>query len=97
MVEWSLANNERLRALAKDKPAAIYDEIKKEFPDLADCVGKPAVKARLNKSLRWIAQNSLPVVTPQLYVRGKKLCEEDSDLGLEFALDRLLTDEGGAR
>jgi uncharacterized membrane protein len=101
VIDWSLAHNEELRTLAKDQPQAIYDRIKQQFPELAGCVGKPEVKARLNKSLRWIASNSLPVVTPQLYVRGRKLCEEDSDLGLEFALDRLLKQEaapaGGAR
>ena len=65
--------------------------MRQAFPDLAACVGSPEVKSRLNKSLRWIVGNALPVSTPQLYVDGRRLCEEDTDLGLEYALERLLS------
>jgi hypothetical protein len=40
--------------------------------------------------LRWAVANSLPVVTPQLFVRGQKICDEDTDLGLEYVLSRTL-------
>ena len=32
----------------------------------------------------------------QLYVNGVKLCDEDTDLGMEYALTRLLDTQGGA-
>ena len=35
--------------------------------------------------------NQLPVLAPQLYVAGVKLCDEDVDLGLSFALSRMLS------
>ncbi|MFH0900158.1 MAG: vitamin K epoxide reductase family protein [Pseudomonadota bacterium] len=90
VLTWALDNNEELRATAQQRPEAVYDSIKKQFPDVAACVGTPAARARLNKSLRWIAANSLPVLTPQLFVGGRRLCDEDTDLGLELAMTRLL-------
>ena len=34
-----------------------------QFPFIADCVGKPAVKTKVNRSLRWIISNSSRVIT----------------------------------
>ncbi|MFI5165107.1 MAG: vitamin K epoxide reductase family protein [Thermoanaerobaculales bacterium] len=89
VLEWTFANQEELRALGGD-PTALAARIKQRFPELAGCLGQPAVRTRLNRSLRWAVANSLPVVTPQLFVRGEKVCEEDTDLGLEFVLARVL-------
>ena len=89
VLEWAFANQQELRDLGKDT-AAVYARIRGQFPELADCLGKPAVRARLNRSLRWAVANALPVQTPQLFVRGQKVCEEDTDLGLEFVLARAL-------
>jgi hypothetical protein len=61
-----------------------------EFPALATCVGSAEVEARLNKSLRFAVRNSIPVLTPQLYVAGVKVCDQDTDLGLDWALARML-------
>jgi hypothetical protein len=70
--------------------AAVYARIKQELPELGDCVGQPAVRARVNKSLRWIVANSLPVLTPQLFVGNQKIPDEDTDLGLDYVLSRVL-------
>jgi hypothetical protein len=47
-------------------------------------------KTRLAQGLRWAIKNQLPVLTPQLYVGGKRLCDEDTDLGLEYTLSHML-------
>ncbi len=90
VLEWAFANGEELRELGRQDEAALVTRIKMQFPQFSDCLGKPAVRSRLNRSLRWAVANSLPVVTPQLFVRGQKVCEEDTDLGLEYVLSRLL-------
>lgn len=90
VLKWAFDNQERLRELAGEDNARIYEEIKKRFPRLGNCVGKPDVRTKLNRSLRWAVANSLPVLTPQLYVNNQKLCDEDTDLGLEYALSRML-------
>ena len=40
--------------------------------------------------MRWAVANQLPVMMPQVFVDGVKLCDEDTDLGLDYALKRLL-------
>lgn len=96
VLNWALDNQEELRQTAVADPKRLKSRIAERFPEVADCMGRPAVKSRVNKSLRWIISNSSKVMTPQLFVRGTKLCDEDSDLGLEFALTRLLRGmEGG--
>ena len=89
VLEWAFANQTELRDLGNDTNR-VYARIRRQFPELGDCLGKPAVKARLNRSLRWVVANALPVQTPQLFVRGQKVCEEDTDLGLDFVLARRL-------
>ena len=90
VLSWAFANHEDLRARGSGGSAAVYARIKKEFPELGDCVGQPAVRARVNKSLRWIVANSLPVLTPQLFVGNQKIPDEDTDLGLDYVLARVL-------
>jgi uncharacterized membrane protein len=97
VLQWAFTHNAELRAQSEKDPTAIYQRIAHDFPDLAACVNSPEVKANLNKALRWLAANSLPVLTPQLYVHGKKICDEDIELGLEYTLTRLLNAPHPAR
>jgi hypothetical protein len=96
VLAWAFENQAELRELGKE-PDRVYARIRQQFPQLADCLGRPAVKSRLNRSLRWAVSNSLPVVTPQLFVRGQKVCDEDTDLGLEYVLSRMLAGQQVAR
>ena len=48
------------------------------------------MRTRLNKSLRWAVKNQMQVLTPQFYVEGVKLCDQDVDLGLDYALTTML-------
>jgi uncharacterized membrane protein len=90
VLDWTLDNQEELRRLATGSPEALDARLAAAFPDLSGCVGTPSARSKINKSLRWIVANSARVTTPQLYVDGRRLCDEDTDLGLEFALGRLL-------
>lgn len=75
--------------------AAVTRMVRSRFSSLEDCIGSPTAEARLNRSLRWAVANHLPVLTPQVYVEGTRLCDEDTDLGLDWALARLLDREAG--
>jgi uncharacterized membrane protein len=90
VMDWAFAQQDALRAAAATDPAAPAAMAVQAFPALAGCVGKPAVKAKLNNSLRWAVKNQLPVLTPQLFVEGRKLCDADTDLGMDYALSRLV-------
>ncbi len=90
VLAWAFANQDDLRALGRSGQSAVYARIGQKFPDLSSCLGQPAVRARVNKGLRWIVANSLPVLTPQLFVRDQKIPDEDTDLGLDYVLARVL-------
>jgi uncharacterized membrane protein len=96
VLAWAFDHQAELRELGAQGPAAVYARIGQDFPRLKDSLGKPAVKAQLNRSLRWVVANSLPVLTPQLYVRNQKVCDEDTDLGLEYVLKNVLEQQAAA-
>jgi uncharacterized membrane protein len=90
VLDWAFAHQEEIRAAAAADPAAAGRMVAAAFPKVKSCLGTPAVKSKLNKSLRWVVSNQLPVLTPQFFVDGKKLCDADTDLGMDYALSRLL-------
>lgn len=90
VLAWAFENQQQIMQASRLQPQAAADMAKQRFPELSSCIGSPTVRARLNRGLRWGIANQLPVVTPQLYVDNTKLCDEDTDLGLDYALSRLL-------
>jgi uncharacterized membrane protein len=89
VLRWAFAQQEELVTAEKAAPGSAAKLVVKQFPSLAGCVGSSKARARLNKALRWAVDNQLPVLTPQLYVDGKRLCDADTDLGLDYMLTRL--------
>ena len=90
VLAYAFAEQERLLELGKTNEAALKADLEQKFPAVKGCVGSAAAKAKVNKSLRWAVANALPVMTPQLFVAGTRVCDEDTDLGLEFTLTRML-------
>lgn len=90
VLAWSFEEQTRIREAAENDPEAAGRMARERFPELADCIGSPTVRARLNLALRWAVDNQLPVLTPQIYVGATRLCDEDTDLGMEYALSRLI-------
>jgi hypothetical protein len=48
-----------------------------------------ATEQRLNRQLHFAAANAIAVSTPQVFIEGQRLCDEDIDMGLMFALHQL--------
>jgi len=90
ILAWAFADQERLTELGKNDEPALRKELVAAFPETASCVGTADARAKLNKSMRFAVKNALPVQTPQLFVDGRRLCDEDSDLGLEYVLNKWL-------
>ena len=90
VLDWAFLNQEAVRDAAAKDPNAAAEMVKAAFPAVASCVGTPAVRSKVNKSLRWAVSNQLPVLMPQVFVDGVRLCDEDTDLGMDFALSRLI-------
>ncbi len=87
---WAFAEQDALRAAALNDPGGAGRMVVEAFPDLAVCVSSPETRNRLTRSMRWAVTNQLPVMMPQVFVDGVKLCDEDTDLGLDYALSRML-------
>ena len=96
VLDWAFANQERLRTTAKTDEAAVRAEIEKTFPKVKGCLGTAGIKNKVNKSLRFAVANALPLLTPQLFIGDRRVCDEDTDLGLEFTVDKMLAAQPGA-
>jgi uncharacterized membrane protein len=90
VVRWAFERQAALRELAARDEGALRAELERAFPAVKGCLGGALVRSRLTKSLRWAVANALPVMTPQLFIAGTRVCDEDTDLGLEFTLTRML-------
>ncbi|HSD89514.1 MAG TPA: hypothetical protein VLB44_18415, partial [Kofleriaceae bacterium] len=90
VIRWAFEVQDTVREQTKTDPTAAERIVKQRFPELAACVGSPEAKSRLNKSLRWAVANNIRVLTPQLFVNNVKLCDEDVDIGLDFALSHMI-------
>jgi hypothetical protein len=53
------------------------------------CIDARETKVKLNRHLHFAAENSIPVSTPQLYLGKQRVCDEDTDIGLRYALAEL--------
>ncbi len=94
ILKWAFKNQEKLRELATKDEGALRAKLENTFPQVKGCLGGTQVKAKLTKSLRWAVANAIPVLTPQLFVGNSRMCDEDSDLGLEFTLSKMLSKQG---
>jgi hypothetical protein len=94
VLAWAFENQEAIRAATERDPNAASRMVRQAFPHLGECLGRPEVRARLNRALRWAVANQLPVLTPQVYVNGLRICDADTDLGLDWALARLIERTG---
>lgn len=94
VLAWAFAHQEEIMAEERAEAGSAQKHVVAEFPALRGCVGTSQVRARLNRALRFAVDHRLPVLTPQLYVNGKRLCDADIDLGLDYMLPRLLSARG---
>jgi hypothetical protein len=94
VLRWAFAHQEELREQAAHDEAGLRSKIEAKFPNVKGCLGSPLVKNKLTKSLRWAVANAIPVLTPQLFIGNSRMCDEDTDLGLEYTLSNMLSPKG---
>ena len=90
VIEWAFSMQEELREASEADPGAAARRASQRFPSLARCIGSPQARARLNLGLRYAVDNQMPIVTPQVFVNGVRMCDEDTDLGMDFAFTHLV-------
>lgn len=90
MLDWTYANQTALADAGKQGEESLLALLKKTFgSELTQCMKSNQTTQRLNRHLHFAVANSVPVSTPQVFIDGQRLCDEDIDIGLMFALDKL--------
>src|SRR5690606_2207334 len=84
VIAWAFEHQEAITEAARERPEAAAAMVRQRFFSLARCIGSPTVRARLNQSLRWAVDNQLLILTPQVYVGELRLCDADTDLGMDY-------------
>jgi len=95
VLAWAFEHQEEIRTETTADAGAAARMVNARFPSLRSCLGSARVQAQLNRSLRWAVANQLPVLTPQVYVNNTRICDEDTDLGVDYVLTRLLSRDLG--
>jgi uncharacterized membrane protein len=91
VLEWAYDNQDDILTAAKAAagPANVRAMIAARWPGLDACIDSKETKQRLDKVLRFIVNNKLPVSTPQLFLGDTRLCDEDTDMGLAYTMRKL--------
>jgi len=89
VLEWSYKNQKELAEAGKADVADVRARVVKKFPELDACLDTKETKARLDNILRFAVENKIRVSTPQLFLGDTRVCDEDTDMGLSYTLQRL--------
>lgn len=90
LLSWAYENQDELAAAGKAGKAALGQLIQARWGSaLTQCMRAKSTTQRLNRQLHYAVDNGIAVSTPQVFISGKRLCDEDIDIGLLFALNRL--------
>lgn len=91
VLEWAYENQDAILDAAKQGAGTVNVRamITQKWPGLDACIDAKDTALRLNRMLRHIVNNHLPVSTPQVFLGDTRLCDEDTDLGLPYAMKKL--------
>jgi hypothetical protein len=90
VLEWAYAEQEYLTRAGKAGPGVLRAAIKQRWGEgLLRCVDDRKTDVRLNNHLHFASENNIPVSTPQMYLGKRRICDEDTDLGLRYTLGQL--------
>jgi len=90
VLEWAYEEQEYLTRAGKNGPDVLRAAIKQKWGDtMLKCVDDRKTDVRLNNHLHFASDNNIPVSTPQMYLGARRVCDEDTDLGLRFTLGQL--------
>jgi len=90
ILEWSFDNQDDLRELGQKNVSALEKKIGERWgKDVVSCAQDRATVIRLQRNLHYAANNHIPVSTPQMFLGDKRICDEDTDLGLKYTLAQL--------
>jgi uncharacterized membrane protein len=90
VLEWAYSEQEYLARAGKAGEGVLRAAIKHRWGErMLRCVDDKKTDVRLNNHLHFASENNIPVSTPQMYLGKRRICDEDTDLGLRFTLAQL--------
>jgi hypothetical protein len=90
VLEWAYSEQEYLTRAGKAGEGVLRAAIKQRWGDsMLRCVDDKKTDVRLNNHLHFASENNIPVSTPQMYLGKRRVCDEDTDLGLRYTLSQL--------
>jgi uncharacterized membrane protein len=90
VLEWAYEKQPELSKAGKSGPSALRSLIRQRWGEsLLKCMDERKTEVRLNNHLHFASENSVPVSTPQVYFGKKRICDEDTDIGLRYTLSQL--------
>jgi len=91
VLEWAYDHQEEILEAAKAGAGVVNVRamIRQRWPGLDACIDSKETKLRMDRTLRYIVQNHLPVSTPQMFLGETRLCDEDTDMGLAYTIRKL--------
>jgi|SRR5579883_81233 len=90
ILEWSYEQQDDLARAGKQGADALLAKLRERWgTDLLTCVGAKTTAAQLNQHLHFAANNHIPVSTPQMFLGDRRICDEDTDLGMKYTLAQL--------
>ncbi|MFO0553868.1 MAG: vitamin K epoxide reductase family protein [Polyangiaceae bacterium] len=97
LLDWVYENQKTLTDAGKEDTALLRKKVVAKFPDLDECIDSKETKDRLDRILQLAVKMKIRTSTPQLFIQGQKLCPEDTDLGLQYAMRILASKKGGSQ
>jgi uncharacterized membrane protein len=90
VLEWAYEEQDELVKAARVGDSALRSSIGRRWgSQIVGCLDATSTKTKLVNQLHFAADNAVPVSTPQMYLGDLKVCDEDTDLGLRYALSQL--------
>jgi hypothetical protein len=90
VLEWAYDEQPYLTRAGKAGEPTLRAVIKEKWgASMLECIASRATDIRLNKHLHFATANSIPVSTPQMFLGKRRICDEDTDIGLRYTLARL--------
>jgi hypothetical protein len=90
VMEWAYAEQAYLLRAGKAGEPTLREVIRQRWGDaILSCIDSNDTNLRLNRHLHFAAENAVPVSTPQVYLGKRRVCDEDTDIGLRFTLKKL--------
>jgi hypothetical protein len=90
VLEWAYEEQVFLGRAGKAGANVLRAAIKQKWgEELLRCVDERKTDVLLNQHLHFASDNGIPVSTPQMYLGTRRVCDEDTDMGLRFTLAEL--------